>query len=84
MKGGEFKTTKALGLLLTVPGLIEGWANFGDKDNVDKMKQIVESEDRQARHGWPARHRDGPVRGPKSIETLVEYLKAKELVPKDW
>lgn len=43
LKGGEFKTTKALGLLLTAPGLIEGWANFGDKDNVDKMKQIVES-----------------------------------------
>jgi hypothetical protein len=43
LKGGEFKTTKALGLLLTAPGLIEGWANFGNTDTVGQMKQIVES-----------------------------------------
>lgn len=43
LKGGEFKTTKALGLLLTAPGLIEGWANFGDKGTVDQMKQIIET-----------------------------------------
>lgn len=41
--GGEYKTTKALGLLLTAPGLIEGWANFGDKATIDQMKQIIET-----------------------------------------
>lgn len=43
LKREEFKTTKALGLLLTAPGLIEGWANFGDKGTVDQMKQIIET-----------------------------------------
>lgn len=43
LSGGEYKTTRALGLLLTAPGLIEGWANFGDKATIDQMKQIIET-----------------------------------------
>jgi len=43
LSGGEYQTTKALGLLLTAPGLIEGWANFGDKATIDQMKQIIET-----------------------------------------
>jgi hypothetical protein len=43
LQGGSYRSATALGLILTLPGIVNGWVDFKDKDTIDQMKQVMDT-----------------------------------------